>query len=311
MLRTIAVAAGLAMSWTLAAFAAERTVSANGLPATYLTPDGGEAASAVLIIAGSGPTDRDGNNAFGIRASYLAKLAHALGDAGIASLRYDKRGVPGSIAVADESAVTFATFVDDAERALDWLHDEAPDRPLAVIGHSEGGLVALELAAKRKEAGRVVLLATPGRRPGESLRDQLLRLEEPLRTRALTILAELEAGDDVAEVPQALAALFRPSVQPYLRSLLGLDPAARLRALARPVLAVGGGRDIQVGRADFDALATEEDVETVWIEAMNHVLTIVEGDDMAGNIAAYADPHAPLAPGLAEAVVRFLREDGR
>ena len=310
MLRAIAVAAALVMGSTPAASTAERPVTANGLPATYLAPDGGEAAAVVLIVAGSGPTDRDGNNAFGIRASCLAKLARALGDAGIASLRYDKRGIPGSIAVTDESAVTFATLVDDAGSALDWLKDEARGRPLGVIGHSEGGLVALELAAKREEVGRVVLLATPGRRPAESLRDQLLRLEGPLRAQALSILAQLEAGGDVAEVPPALLALFRPSVQPLLRSLLGLDPTAALRVLGRPVLVAGGGRDIQVGRADFDALAAEENVEAVWIEAMNHVLTTVEGNDAAANLAAYADPHAPLAPGLAEAVARFLR-DGR
>lgn len=285
---------------------AERVVSAHGLPATYLDAPTAQTAPAVLIIAGSGPTDRDGNNAYGIHASYLAKLAVALADAGISSLRYDKRGVPGSIAVPDESTLTFANFVEDAALALDWLREETPDRPLAVVGHSEGGLVALELAAVRSDVQRIVLLATPGRRTGKTLRDQLARLDEPLRTSALAILARLESGEDVFDVPEALLALFRPSVQPFLRSLLVLDPAARLRALDRPVLAAGGGRDLQIGRADFDALASEAGVEAVWIEAMNHVLASVPDADIRGNLATYADPNIALAPGLVDAVAGFL-----
>jgi pimeloyl-ACP methyl ester carboxylesterase len=307
----LAAAAGQGLTSVPGAGAVERSVVAGGLPATFLTPDRGAARAAVLLIAGSGPTDRDGNNAFGVSASYLAKLARALGDAGIASLRYDKRGVPGSIAVEDEGAITFDTIVDDAARAIDWLQAATPGTPLAAIGHSEGGLVALELAARRERLNRLVLLATPGRRPAETLRDQLGRLEEPLRAKALAILAELEAGGTDADVPPPLLPLFRPSVQPFVRSLFSLDPAARLRMLGRPTLAVGGGRDIQVGRADFDALVAVAGVRALWLETMNHALAPVDTDDIGDNLAAYADPLAPLAPGLAEAVAGFLLRDAR
>jgi pimeloyl-ACP methyl ester carboxylesterase len=311
MLRRIVLALSLAVS-LLPAAAAEREVSANGLPATLLVPDTGEPAAFALFIAGSGPTDRNGNSRLGINAGYLGKLAAALADAGFASLRYDKRGIPGSLPVPDESALTFQTFVDDAGRALDWLRGEAAGRPLVLIGHSEGGLIALELAASRPELARIVLLATPGRPAAETLRDQLGRLDEPLRGQALAILGRVAVGEEVADVPPALLALFRPSVQPFLHGLFALDPAGRLKAFGRPALVVGGGRDLQVVRADFDALAAAgPNVEPLWIETMNHVLASVPDADPRANLATYSDPAARLAPGLAEAIAAFLKDGAR
>jgi pimeloyl-ACP methyl ester carboxylesterase len=311
MFRSLAVALSLGLG-LLPAAAAEREVSTNGLPATLLLPDADAPAAFALFVSGSGPTDRNGNNRFGVSTGYLAKLAAALADAGIASLRYDKRGVPGSIPVSDEGALTFQTFVDDAAAALDWLRDEADGRPLMAIGHSEGGLVVLELAARRPELARIVLLATPGRPAADTLRDQLTRLEEPLRGQALAILARIAAGEEVADVPTALLALFRPSVQPFLRGLFALDPAGRLAELGRSALVVGGGRDLQVGRADFDALAAAgPHVEPLWIETMNHVLASVADADPGANLATYSDPEVRLAPGLAEAVAAFLQEGAR
>lgn len=311
MLRRLVLALSLAVS-LLPAAAAEHEVSANGLPATLLVPDAGEPAAFALFIAGSGPTDRNGNSRLGINAGYLGKLAAALADAGFASLRYDKRGIPGSLPVPDESALTFQTFVDDAGRALDWLRGEAGVRPLVLVGHSEGGLIALELAASRPELARIVLLATPGRPAAETLRDQLGRLDEPLRGQALAILARITVGEEVADVPPALLALFRPSVQPFLRGLFALDPAGRLKAFGWPALVVGGGRDLQVVRTDFDALAAAgPNVEPLWIETMNHVLASVADADPRANLATYSDPAARLAPGLAEAIAAFLKDGAR
>jgi len=312
MLRRLGLALSLGLMSLLPAAAGGREVSANGLPATLLMPDGGAPAAFALIVAGSGPTDRNGDSRLGVSARYLGKLAAALAEAGIASLSYDKRGVPGSIPVPDESVLTFGSFVDDAGRALDWLRGEAGGRPLAAIGHSEGGLVVLELAALRPELARIVLLATPGRPAAETLGDQLGRLDEPLRGQALAVLARIAAGGEVADVPPALAGVFRPSVQPFLRGLFALDPAGRLARLGRPALVIGGGRDLQVGRADFDALAAAgPDVRPLWIEAMNHVLTTVADADPRANLATYADPAIPLAPGLADAVAAFLKEGAR
>jgi pimeloyl-ACP methyl ester carboxylesterase len=308
--RRFLAAVGVLLMAVVTAHAAERSVDAGGFPATLA----GEASLGpmVVIVAGSGPTDRDGNSRLGVTASYLRKLAEALGERGVASLRYDKRGIPGGAAIPPEAELTFDTYASDLAAVLDWAAATFPDRPLVALGHSEGGLVTLEAATDARTASLagVVLLATPGRPPGETLRDQLRALPQPMQDETLAILAELEAGRTVGDVPPTLANLFRPSVQPFIRSLLALRPAAVLAALDRPAMVIGGGTDIQVTRADFDALAAARpDVEAIWFPAMNHVLTDAPAD-FAGNVATYADPEAALTPGLADAIAEFVQRVG-
>lgn len=286
--------------------ASERTVDAGGFPATIA---GAEAAGPlVVMIAGSGPTDRDGNSPLGVSASYLRKLATGLAKSGVASLRYDKRGAQGSVEPGPESGLDFDSFVDDLFSVVTWAREAFPGREIVLLGHSEGGLVAL--AAVTRDAGAfsgLVLIATPGRAPGDTIRDQLPALPEPPRSEAQAILSELEAGRPVADVPTALVGLFRPSVQPFLISLLALRPAAMLGSLELPVLLVGGGTDIQVRRSDFEALtAARPDADSRWFSRMKHVLTDAP-PDFAGNVATYADPDAPLTAGLVEAVADFVR----
>lgn len=289
--------------------AGESDVDAGGFPATLSATDA--RGPLVVMVAGSGPTDRDGNNVFGVRAAYLRKLASALAERDIASLRYDKRGLPGSVPVGDEAGVTFATFVDDLRSVIDWAAAGYPGRPLVLLGHSEGGMVAMEAAKATPDAiAGLVLLATPGRPPGETLRDQLAALPAPARAAALAILGELEAGRRVETVPPTLAGLFRPSVQPFMISMLALRPAETLAMVAIPALVVGGGTDIQVSRSDFDALAqSRPDVESRWFPTMNHVLTDAPAD-FAGNVATYADPYAALTSGLADAIAEIVRAVG-
>ncbi|WP_040692841.1 alpha/beta hydrolase [Pseudaminobacter salicylatoxidans] len=281
-------------------------MSAAGFPATLTVPVGEGAAPTVLVIAGSGPTDRDGNSILGIKAGYLALLADDLAAGGVATLRYDKRGVAGSKSAEREDEFTIDSFVDDAADVFDWLAARPDIGPIMVLGHSEGGMIALELAKRRPSIAGLVLVATPGRRLADTLRDQLAATSGPLRATALEILARLEAGDDVADVPVPLLALFRPSIQPYLRSLFALATASALAELPLPVLVIGGGADLQVSRADFDALSTaRENVESRWFARMNHVL-VDAGPDFAGNVATYAEPARALPNGLADVISGFV-----
>ncbi|MDN2583745.1 alpha/beta fold hydrolase [Aquibium sp. ELW1220] len=307
MLRCLLLLAAMTMSF--ASSAAGRPVDAGGLPATLEDPSG--AGPLVVMVAGSGPTDSDGNSVLGVRAGYLRKLAGALAERGIASLRYDKRGLPGSAPAGDEADVTIATYVEDLRSVIGWAAAAYPGRPLVLLGHSEGGMVAIEAAKAAPDTfAGLVLLATPGRPPGETLRDQLSNLPQPGRAEALAILGELEAGRRVGAVPPTLAGLFRPSVQPFMISMLSLRPAETLAAVAMPALVVGGGTDIQVTRADFDALAqARPDVESRWFPAMNHVLADAPAD-FAGNVATYSDPDTALTSGLADAIAVFVRAVG-
>lgn len=277
------------------------------LHGTMLTPDGPTRTVAV-IIAGSGPTDRDGNSPMGVTASTYRLLAEGLAERGIATVRYDKRGIAQSAAAATaEADLRFDHMAEDA-RGWARLATETTGRPCAwLIGHSEGALVAQVAANGTDGICGLVLLSGAGRPAGTVIREQLATVPEPLKTQAFEALNELEAGR-TTEGPPALAALFRPSVQPYLISWLPLDPAALLAEYDGPVLIGQGATDIQTGTADAQALATAQpNARLVTWEGVNHVLKIAPVD-RAANIATYGDAALPLAPGVVEAVAEFILE---
>jgi hypothetical protein len=282
-------------------------VAVAGLSGTLLKPKGNEHPPVVLLIAGSGPTDRNGNQG-GTGPGELRLLAEQLAEMGIASLRYDKRGVGRSpLAGLREEDFVLNSFVDDAVVWLNWLQQRSDLGPRIVAGHSEGGLIAL-LAAKRAPVAGIVLLATPGRRLGDVIRDQLQRIgmDPALQTEALSVLAALERGETIPSVNPALQALFRPSVQRFMISALAIDPAKELRHLALPLLIVSGGHDLQVNSADAALLSAERpDAIHLDIPGMNHVLKMAPAD-LAGQQDAYANPDLPLAPGLSDAIAKFV-----
>jgi alpha-beta hydrolase superfamily lysophospholipase len=264
----------------------------------------------VLIIAGSGPTDRDGNNAMipGHNDS-LKMLAEALAQAGFASVRYDKRGIAESRAAApDESQLRFDTYVTDAAAWIAQLKADPRFSSVAVIGHSEGALIGM-LAAERAGASAYVSLAGVAEAPGAVLRKQMAgKLPPPLAADNERILASLEQGKPAADVPPALAALYRPSVQPYMISWMQYVPAKRIAALRMPVLIVQGTTDIQVDVGQAQALkAARPDAGLAIIEGMNHVLKEVPLDPQHP-LASYGDPSLPLHPSLAPALIGFLRK---
>jgi pimeloyl-ACP methyl ester carboxylesterase len=301
-----AVIALLAAASTAATQPAAREVMVGKLAATLLTPSQ-PPFPAVVIIAGSGPTDRDGNSSLGIRTDAYKALAQALAAAGIGSLRYDKRPIGGSHGAAVlEQQLTIDTFAEDAAAIAAWLRQQDGVQSVALVGHSEGGTIAL-LAAAASKAESVVLLCAPGRPMASGLREQLRgKLPGDLEASAERAIAALERGEDVADVDARLAALFRPSVQPFMRSVMRLDPAALARNLRARLMIVGGGRDIQVSRLDFDALAAARpDALLRWELDMAHTLKPVTADP-ASQQRAYVDPSLPLADGLAAAVAQFV-----
>ncbi len=275
------------------------------LHGTMLMPEGDTRAVAV-IIAGSGPTDRDGNSPLGVTASTYRLLAEGLAERGIATVRYDKRGIAGSAAAATaEADLRFGQMADDA---TGWagLATERAGQPCAwLIGHSEGALVAQVAAQGADDICGLVLLSGFGRPAGTVIREQLASVPEPLKTEAFAALSELEAGR-TTEGPPALAALFRASVQPYLMSWLALDPAGLLATYSGPVLIGQGTTDIQVGMADAETLAAAQPRATLvrW-EGVNHLLKIA-ASERAANLATYSDPTLPLAPGVADMVADFI-----
>ncbi|WP_285373395.1 alpha/beta fold hydrolase [Pseudomonas sp. lyk4-TYG-107] len=274
---------------------------------SLLLPKSDNPVPVVLILAGSGPTDRDGNNPDGGRNDSLKRLAWVLAKHNIASVRYDKRGVAASRpATPDERNLSVEGYVDDAVAWSQKLKSDPRFGPLIVLGHSEGALIAT-LAAPRADAAALISLSGSARPVDQVIREQLARsLPPPLMLRSNQILDSLKAGHTDADVPAPLQPIFRPSVQPYLISLFRQDPAKAFAQLKMPALIVQGSNDMQVGVGDAQALkAAKPDAELVVIEGMNHVMRIVPAD-VKRQLASYKDPNLPLAAELGGKLIEFI-----
>ena len=274
---------------------------------SLLLPKSDNPVPVVLILAGSGPTDRDGNNPDGGRNDSLKRLAWVLAKHNIASVRYDKRGVAASRpATPDERNLSVEGYVNDAVAWSQKLKSDPRFGPLILLGHSEGALIAT-LAAPRADAAALISLSGSARPVDQVIREQLARsLPPPLMLRSNQILDSLKAGHTDADVPAPLQPIFRPSVQPYLISLFRQDPAKAFAQLKMPALIVQGSNDMQVGVGDAQALkAAKPDAELVVIEGMNHVMRIVPAD-VKRQLASYKDPNLPLAAELGGKLIEFI-----
>lgn len=311
------VKSGLIAAGVLAgtAFAASESVELSTMTGklygTLEVPSGKGPFTLVIIHAGSGPTDRDGNSpAIPGKNNSLKLLAEGLAHNGIASLRYDKRGIAQSAAAGSkEEDLRFENYINDLASWLERMRKDNRFNRFVIAGHSEGSLIGM-LAAQKAKADAYISIAGPGRPADQLIVEQLeANKANPaaLISESKTILTELKAGRTVAKVSPVLAALFRPSVQPYLISWFRYDPAAEIAKLTVPVLIVQGSTDIQVSLKDSELLAAANPkAKRVVITGMNHIFKTAPAD-MQGNLATYSDPNLPLAPGFLDAIVSFVK----
>jgi pimeloyl-ACP methyl ester carboxylesterase len=284
------------------------------LRSTLLLPkETGKPVPVVLLIAGSGPTDRNGNSRIlPGKNNSLLMLAEGLAMNGIASLRYDKRGVGESAkAAVGEADLRFETYIDDAVSFCEQLRADKRFSVVVIAGHSEGSLIGM-VAAKRCSATGFISIAGAGRPAADILRIQLAgKLPPELATQSDAILKGLEAGSTTEKPPVELTAIYRPSVQPYLISWFRYDPARSIAVLSVPVLIVQGTTDIQVSVDDAKRLsAASPRAKLLILEGMNHVLKSVPAD-REKQMASYGDPTLVLAPDLLVGVVDFVRKVGK
>jgi pimeloyl-ACP methyl ester carboxylesterase len=307
-MRKLIVVLGLAAAPLFGQGAAQPSdVTAGAIHGTLLLPaDMSKPVPVVLLIAGSGPTDRDGNNP-AMHNDALKMLATDFAMNGIASLRYDKRGIGQSAeGMTKESDLRFDNYVDDAVAWCNQLH-QARFSGVVIAGHSEGSLIGM-IAAKKCGAAGFISLEGAGFPAADILRTQLkTKLPEDLAAKSEAILKSLEAGKTVDDTPPQLAMLYRPSVQPYLISWFKYDPAKEIAALKIPVLIVQGTTDIQVTVDDAKRLAAANPrAKLVIIEGMNHILKMVSGD-LKTQLPSYNDPKLQVSEKLTPALVQFVR----
>jgi pimeloyl-ACP methyl ester carboxylesterase len=301
---------------TAVADMAETEIQAPGplgpLKGATLSP-GIEGAPIVLIIPGSGPVNRDGDSPQGLKAATYKLLAEGLAARGIASVRIDKRGLFTSAkAIRDPNAVTIADYAADVHAWIAAIRERTTAKCVWVLGHSEGGLVALVAAQEKPDdICGLLLVATPGRKMGDVIRDQLRAnpANRPILYEAMRDLDDLEAGQrvDASTMNPLLLPLMRAQVQGFLISEFSYDPAALIARIEKPVLILQGARDLQVSEADARRLQEAgRKAILVILPDTNHVLKAVASDDRAANIATYQQGDLPLAPGVADAIAAFI-----
>lgn len=295
---------------------ADRDIAAPGpqgpLKGSWTGPEGPKT-PVVLMIPGSGPTDRDGNSPLGLKAASLRLLAEGLATQGIASVRVDKRGMFASAgAMPDPNKVTIDDYAADTRAWIAAIRAKTGAPCVWVLGHSEGGVVALTAAAARPGGlCGVITVSAPGRPLGQVMKAQFHAnpANAPLLPDADRVIAALEAGRTIpaATLTPPLPMIFADSVQPFLINAYAKDPAKLAAATAKPLLIVQGEADLQVTVEDAQRLKAGQPKATlILLPHVNHVLKTVDGGERNANLATYADPNLPIAPSVVTAVADFI-----
>lgn len=280
--------------------------SAGDIFGSHLAIENGTKEVVALFINGSGPTDRNGNNPQ-MPNNSIRFLAEELFDAGIPSVRYDKRGIAQSVAAAGrEEDMLFTHMVDDAKAWINHLSKEY--KRVVVIGHSEGAQIGVISAIDNPKVAAVISIAGIGRKVDNVLKTQLAQQSEELLAMSEPIIESLKKGVMVQEVPNQLTSLFRLSIQPYLISWFATDPADEMARLTIPVLIVQGDTDIQVSIEDARLLKdSNPQAEMLIIPNMNHVLKECASLDQMQQLTTYTNPNLKNIPALGKGIIKFIQ----
>lgn len=271
---------------------------------TLLVPNDGSKTLAI-IIAGSGPTDRDGNQNF-LKSNNLKKLAESLTKNDIATFRYDKRTVKQIRTGRLDPNTIFDDFVKDASDIIDFFRKDKRFENIYIIGHSKGSLVGM-LAGKDKMDG-FVSIAGAGQPIDEVITEQVTKTAPMFTEDTKRVFGILKEGNTTDDFPPALASIFNKQIQPFMMSWMRYNPQIEIAKLTMPILIVNGTKDLQVSVAEAELLRkSAPKAEFKIIEKMNHVLFTIEGDDLE-NSKSYNEAFRSLNDELVQTIVKFIKQ---
>jgi len=273
---------------------------------TLTAPNLSQKYPVALLISGSGPTDRNGNNVI-MKNNSLKMLAETLAKNGIASLRFDKRGIGASKASAkSEENLRFENYVDDVKSWVDLLKKDNRFSKIIIIGHSEGSLIGMIASGK---ADKFISIAGAGDSADKLIKTQIAsKSNKQVEDLTFPIIDSLKNGNTVKKVDPILNSLFRASIQPYLISWFKYNPQAEIKKLNIPVLIVQGNNDLQVTVKDAESLAqSNKKAELLIVDKMNHIMKIVDGDVQA-NMASYNNETLPISEVMTNKIVSFIQK---
>lgn len=276
----------------------------NWIDGSLVVPNSGSDQLAI-IIAGSGPTDRDGNQNF-LKSNNLKKLAIALADNNIASFRYDKRIVKQIKTNTTDPNIRFDDFVTDALDVVKYFKSKNEFKKIYIIGHSQGSLIGM-LAAKTDVDG-MISLAGAGQSIDNVIIEQVEKTAPMFTTDTKRVFDTLRSGKTTTNYPPALASVFDISIQEFMMSWMKYDPAQVINELNIPILLINGTKDLQVEPAEAELLhAANNNSELKLIDKMNHVLFIIEGDAQE-NAKSYNNPSLKISEELIKSIVDFIKQ---
>ena len=284
----------------------ERDIKINSqVYGTLLQPRGGTE-TLVIIIPGSGPVDRDGNQQL-TRNNSLRLLAEKLTAHNIATFRYDKRVLTLLKQRAlEEEKLRFDDFVNDAVSTVKYFESRGRYSKIYIIGHSQGSLVGMIASQQTKVAG-FISLAGPGQTIDQTILSQIELQMPDLKGKAEEAFIQLKENGKVKKYSPALSSIFRPESQPFMASWMQYDPKQEIQKLQIPILIVSGTNDIQVDVKEAKELKeVKSEASLVFIKNMNHVLRIINSDDTIENTKSYNQPHLPISTQLITELVNFI-----
>ena len=271
---------------------------------TLLVPNNAKKPNLAILIAGSGPTNRDGNQNF-VKNNSLKKLAENLSNQGIATFRYDKRIVKQIKEGNVDENILFDDFVTDAKTVLEYFKANEEFNKIYVIGHSQGSLVGM-LTAKDSADG-FVSLAGVGQTIDKVIIQQIANTAPMFTEDTKRVFKSLSEGATTNDFPPALASVFRTDVQPFIMNWMQYDPQRVIKELKIPVLIINGNKDIQIPEEEANLLKeANPGAELIIIDKMNHVLVTIEGDNLE-NSKSYNEPGRELSKQLVTEIASFIK----
>jgi hypothetical protein len=263
-----------------------------------------------IIIAGSGPTDRNGNSGLGVTCNSYKLLAEGLAKNNIASFRYDKRAIAKSaVKNFNEKDLTFDDYVNDAIAIYNYLKDSSGFKKIYFAGHSEGSLIGM-IATERTNASGYISVAGAGRPIDVIITEQVTKQSPVVGKQTDSLFQVLKTKNKLDSVPPYLISLFRPSIQPYMVSWMKYDPAVEISHIKKPILILQGSCDIQVKVLDAETLYNgNKKAKLDIVEGMTHVLKNAEVNCVDTNLKTYHDISLPLNTQLLKDIISFIQSN--
>lgn len=269
---------------------------------TLYTPIENETSPLVIFIAGSGPTDRDGNQSF-MKNDMLKKMATFLSNNGVSTFRYDKRIVKQIRTKTIDKNISFDDFVTDAKSVINFFKSKY--ETIIVAGHSQGSLVGL--LALNQSVDAFVSLAGAGKPIDQILEEQISKSAPMFLEDSKRVLATLKAGETTKDYPLPLSSIFNLELQPFMTNWMQYNPVEVIKKQEIPTLIINGDKDLQVGIEEAKLLhEAAQNGQLLIVENMNHVLVNIEGDDLE-NMKSYNIATLEIAKEVSDRMLDFVK----